>query len=83
MGFELKNSERQEDKSGRGREMWTSLGAVSGYLQKKGLKKPYCLLEPSSKQEILRDLGEGQDADGEHSSCCMLVYGAYPIVLSR
>ena len=54
MGFELKDD--PSNASGKGREMWTSLGAVSSLLQKKGLRKPFCLLEPSSREEILRDL---------------------------
>lgn len=55
MGFQLR-TDTKDDVVGDGREMWTSLGAVSGLLQKRGLRKPFCLLEPSSKDEVFRDL---------------------------
>lgn len=56
MGFELVTG-NIGGATANGREMWTSLGAVGSLLQKRGLRKPFCLLEPSSKDEILRDLG--------------------------
>ena len=57
MGFGLQcDAEHREDAKTQGREMWTSLGAVSALLKKRGLRRPYCLLEPSAREEILRDL---------------------------
>ena len=52
MGFELEAGVDEY----QGRELWTSLGAVSALLKKRGLNRPYCLLEPSAREEILRDL---------------------------
>lgn len=48
MGFEI----RVEDD-----ELWTSLGALSGLLRRKGLKNPFCFLQESAKQEVLSNLG--------------------------
>ncbi|KAI0699465.1 HAD-like domain-containing protein [Cytidiella melzeri] len=52
MGFELQHTSGLDD-SGKGREMWTSLGALNSQLRKKRLVRPFCLLEQSSKEEVL------------------------------
>ncbi len=57
MGFELQDTTGL-DETGKGREMWTSLGALSSHLRKHGLVRPFCLLEPSSKDEVLSGLSE-------------------------
>ncbi|KAI0337485.1 hypothetical protein BDW22DRAFT_869936 [Trametopsis cervina] len=60
LGFKLRTNE-----SGT-QEMWTSLGAVSDHLRRKGLSRPFCLLEPSARDEVLRDvLGDGGAADAD------------------
>ncbi|KAI0092858.1 haloacid dehalogenase-like hydrolase domain-containing protein 2 [Irpex rosettiformis] len=62
MGFELQDT-RGLGETGSGREMWTSLGALSSHLRRRGLVRPFCLLEPSSKDEVLSGLGEANAAD--------------------
>ncbi len=59
LGFEIKIDER-----GRGREIWTSLGATSSLMRKQGLRRPFCFLEHSSKDEILKDI-ETSPSEGE------------------
>lgn len=45
MGFDVHSDER-------GRELWTSIGAVTAALHKLGLRRPYYLLSDSARQEI-------------------------------
>ncbi|EKM58762.1 uncharacterized protein PHACADRAFT_87446 [Phanerochaete carnosa HHB-10118-sp] len=82
MSFELR-SDTRNSAAGDGREMWTSLGAVSGLLQKRGLRNPFCLLEPSPKDEIFRDLGPSSEgtwaSDSEYDS---VVVGLAPSLLT-
>ena len=70
MGFDLGSSSHVQDEKGKGREMWTSLGAVSALLQRQGLKKPLCLLEPSAKDEILHDLQAASGGSGKCTCVC-------------
>ena len=57
MGFEIRVEDAESSATGRDVEMWTSLGALSGLLRKKGLKRPFCFLQESAKREVLGDLG--------------------------
>ena len=56
MGFDIRIEDEDSVNSPTDREMWTSLGALSGVLQAKGLKRPFCLLQKSAQREVLRDL---------------------------
>lgn len=79
MGFELQHPPTS-DASGKGREMWTSLGALSSHLRSKGLKRPYCLLEQSSRDEVLRDL-KGSDSCQHGQSYSLHTCGLYKVIL--
>ena len=57
MGLELHDTDGPDD-AGKGREMWTSLGALSSHLRRNGLVRPFCLLEPSSREEVLSGLSK-------------------------
>ena len=56
MGFDIRSGEPSAN-SGHEMEIWTSLGALSGFLKKRALQKPFCLLQDSAKREVLDDLG--------------------------
>ena len=58
MGFQIESKDEENENE---REMWTSLGALSSLLHRKGLKRPFCFLQESAKREVLADLG---DSDG-------------------
>jgi hypothetical protein len=67
MGFEL--ADTKDVDAGQGREMWTSLGGVSSLLQRRGLARPFCLLEPSAKEEVLQNIGQSTTSAGELLVC--------------
>lgn len=55
IGFEL--NAPAADEVEQGRELWTSLGALTSELRRQRLSNPYCLLEHAARSEVLRDLG--------------------------
>lgn len=59
MGFHIESKDEENENE---REMWTSLGALSSLLHRRGLKRPFCFLQESAKREVLADLGESDGA---------------------
>ncbi|KIP06081.1 hypothetical protein PHLGIDRAFT_107411 [Phlebiopsis gigantea 11061_1 CR5-6] len=83
MGFELKGDVGQgSGEKSQSREMWTSLGAVSALLKRRDLSRPYCLLEPSAREEILRDLPGPSHASKDEAEYDSVVIGLAPSLLS-
>ncbi|KAF9445504.1 HAD-like protein [Macrolepiota fuliginosa MF-IS2] len=61
------------------REVWTSIGAVAQYIQNQGLERPYFLLSPSAKDEIvLAPCGSGRSEGSGDSPYDSVVVGLTP-----
>ena len=71
MGFEIYVEEDEGSSADGDIELWTSLGALSGVLRQRGLRKPLCLLQESAKREVLHDLdssvGDAGACDTPHA----------------